>query len=162
MPNTRRRRSTSSSGDKVKPIPVSAEIVTYLDPKKRLDFLSAWKAAVAAGAAGQVRTAAAAHRAAVHCFGTPMTSAANRRPAGVRRLAAAAFAAVPAAALTILLTAAAVLAPLALILYQSFLTAPFFDARKTVGLGAYEFIFADPDFWKALAQFAADRDRHGR
>jgi len=37
----------------VKPIPVSAEIVTYLDQKKRLDFLSAWKAALAAGAAGK-------------------------------------------------------------------------------------------------------------
>jgi iron(III) transport system substrate-binding protein len=35
----------------VKPIPVSAEIVTYLDPKKRLDFLNAWKASLAAGAA---------------------------------------------------------------------------------------------------------------
>ena len=37
----------------VKPIPVSAEIVNYLDQKKRLDFLSAWKAEVAAGAAGK-------------------------------------------------------------------------------------------------------------
>ncbi len=37
----------------VKPIPVNAEIVTYLDPKKRLDFLNAWKAALAAGAAGK-------------------------------------------------------------------------------------------------------------
>ena len=37
----------------VKPIPVSAEIVTYLDQKKRLDFLNAWKAAVAAGASGK-------------------------------------------------------------------------------------------------------------
>jgi len=37
----------------VKPIPVSAEIVTYLDQKKRLDFLSAWKATLAAGAAGK-------------------------------------------------------------------------------------------------------------
>jgi iron(III) transport system substrate-binding protein len=37
----------------VKPIPVSAEIVTYLDQKKRLDFLGAWKAALAAGAAGK-------------------------------------------------------------------------------------------------------------
>jgi len=37
----------------VKPIPVNAEIVTYLDQKKRLDFLSAWKAALAAGAAGK-------------------------------------------------------------------------------------------------------------
>ena len=55
-----------------------------------------------------------------------------------------------ARALTILVTAAAVLAPLSLILYQSFLTAPFFDARKTAGLDAYEFIFADPDFWAAF------------
>ena len=53
-------------------------------------------------------------------------------------------------ALTILVTATAVLGPLFLILYQSFLTAPFFDARKTVGIGAYAFIFADEDFWKAL------------
>jgi iron(III) transport system substrate-binding protein len=37
----------------VKPIPVNAEIVTYLDPKKRLDFLNAWKAALAAGSAGK-------------------------------------------------------------------------------------------------------------
>jgi iron(III) transport system permease protein len=51
--------------------------------------------------------------------------------------------------LTIFMTAAAVLSPLSLIFYQSFLTAPFFDARRTAGLGAYEFIFADPDFWDA-------------
>ena len=51
--------------------------------------------------------------------------------------------------LTILVTASAVLAPLSLILYQSFLTAPFFDPRKTIGVGAYEFIFADSDFWQA-------------
>ncbi len=37
-------------GDKVKPIPVSAEITTYLEPKKRLEFLNAWKAELAAGA----------------------------------------------------------------------------------------------------------------
>ena len=53
-------------------------------------------------------------------------------------------------ALTIALTAAAVLAPLSLILYQSLLSAPFFDANKVLGLDAYRFIFADPDFWKAL------------
>ena len=35
-------------GNNVKPIPVSSEIVAYLDPKKRLDFLNAWKAALAA------------------------------------------------------------------------------------------------------------------
>src|SRR5438552_14182675 len=55
-----------------------------------------------------------------------------------------------ARSLTILVTAAAVLAPLSLIFYQSFLTAPFFDARKTVGVGAYAFIFADPDFWQSF------------
>jgi len=33
-------------GNNVKPIPVSSEIVAYLDPKKRLDFLGAWKAAL--------------------------------------------------------------------------------------------------------------------
>jgi iron(III) transport system substrate-binding protein len=37
----------------VKPIPVSAEIATYLDQKKRLDFLGDWKATLAAGAAGK-------------------------------------------------------------------------------------------------------------
>ena len=35
-------------GDRVKPIPVSSEITSYLDAKKRLDFLNAWKAAVGA------------------------------------------------------------------------------------------------------------------
>ena len=53
-------------------------------------------------------------------------------------------------ALTILVTAAAVLAPLSLIVYQSLLSAPFFDAVKNVGLDAYAFVFADPDFWSAL------------
>src|SRR3954462_9914976 len=53
-------------------------------------------------------------------------------------------------ALTILVTAMAVLGPLSLILYQSLLTAPFFDPSKQLGLGAYEFIFRDADFWKAL------------
>ena len=37
-------------GNNVKPIPVNSEIVTYLDPKKRLEFLNAWKAALATGA----------------------------------------------------------------------------------------------------------------
>src|SRR5438132_494511 len=36
-------------GANVKPIPVSSEIVEYLEPKKRLEFLSAWKAALGAG-----------------------------------------------------------------------------------------------------------------
>ena len=52
--------------------------------------------------------------------------------------------------LTILLTAAAVLAPLSLIVYQSLLDAPFFDPHHA-GVAAYQFIFADPDFWSALS-----------
>ncbi|MGZ5584776.1 MAG: ABC transporter permease, partial [Usitatibacter sp.] len=66
-----------------------------------------------------------------------------------RKMRTATLAAVPRG-LTILVTAAAVLAPLSLILYQSFLTAPFFDARKTAGFGAYAFVFSDGDFWRAL------------
>ena len=37
-------------GGNVKPIPISSEIVGYLEPKKRLEFLGAWKANVQAGA----------------------------------------------------------------------------------------------------------------
>jgi iron(III) transport system substrate-binding protein len=37
-------------GPNIKPIPVSAEIVGYLDAKKRLEFLADWKATLAAGA----------------------------------------------------------------------------------------------------------------
>jgi iron(III) transport system substrate-binding protein len=36
-------------GPNIKPIPVSAEIVGYLDQKKRLEFLSDWKATLATG-----------------------------------------------------------------------------------------------------------------
>jgi iron(III) transport system permease protein len=53
-------------------------------------------------------------------------------------------------ALTIALTACAVFAPLSLIVYQSLLSAPFFDAVKKIGIDAYAFVFADPDFWTAL------------
>jgi len=53
-------------------------------------------------------------------------------------------------ALTILVTATAVLSPLSLILYQSLLNAPFFDANKAMVLDAYRFVFADPDFWQAF------------
>jgi iron(III) transport system substrate-binding protein len=34
-------------GSNVKPIPVSSEIVSFLDPKKRLDFLNGWKQTLA-------------------------------------------------------------------------------------------------------------------
>jgi iron(III) transport system permease protein len=56
----------------------------------------------------------------------------------------------PWRALTILLTATAVLGPLSLIVYQSLLDAPFFDATRHVGIDAYRFVFADSDFWSAL------------
>jgi iron(III) transport system permease protein len=52
--------------------------------------------------------------------------------------------------ITILVTALAVLSPLSLIFYQSFLSAPFFEANKTVSVDAYRFILADSDFWAAL------------
>ena len=48
------------------------------------------------------------------------------------------------------LTALAVLAPLSLVFYQSFLTAPFFQAGAQLSGGAYSWVFADPDFWSAL------------
>jgi len=34
-------------GNNVKPIPVTSEIVSYLDPKKRLEFLNSWKTTLA-------------------------------------------------------------------------------------------------------------------
>jgi iron(III) transport system permease protein len=46
-------------------------------------------------------------------------------------------------------TALAVFLPLGLILYQSLLNAPFFMPHA-VGGGAFEFIFADSDFWDAF------------
>ena len=51
----------------------------------------------------------------------------------------------------IAVTALAVLAPLSLVFYQSFLTAPFFQANAALSVGAYEFVFADADFWNAFA-----------
>ena len=46
-------------------------------------------------------------------------------------------------------TALAVFLPLGLIFYQSFLNAPFFMPHS-LGDGAFEFIFADSDFWDAF------------
>jgi iron(III) transport system permease protein len=48
------------------------------------------------------------------------------------------------------LTAVAVLAPVLLIFWQSFLNAPFFNPAHKFGLASYAFIFDDPDFWSAL------------
>lgn len=50
----------------------------------------------------------------------------------------------------IMVTALLILAPIILIFYQSFLDAPFFDARAKLSLWAYKFVFAEPDFWRAL------------
>ncbi|VWB24967.1 ABC transporter permease [Burkholderia lata] len=44
----------------------------------------------------------------------------------------------------------AVALPLGFILFQSFLSAPFFDANKTLGIEGFRFIFTDPDFWSAV------------
>jgi iron(III) transport system permease protein len=46
----------------------------------------------------------------------------------------------------IAVTALAVLAPLSLVFYQSFLTAPFFAPSAQLSLNAYRFVFADEDF----------------
>jgi iron(III) transport system permease protein len=45
--------------------------------------------------------------------------------------------------------AAAILAPVALVVYQSFLSAPFFSARPRFSLDAYAFVLGDEDFWAA-------------
>lgn len=52
--------------------------------------------------------------------------------------------------IVILITALLVLAPIGIIVYQSFLNAPFFDAKAALSVWAYNFVFADADFWKAL------------
>ena len=78
-----------------------------------------------------------------------MASVAKPLPAAADRSGAGLVAGLPRA-LTIALTAFAVLAPISLIAYQSLLSAPFFDAVRKVGLDAYAFIFADSDFWTAL------------
>ena len=51
-----------------------------------------------------------------------------------------------------------VAAPVGLVIYQSFLTEPFFMPKAALGLGAYKFVFSDPEFRQALinsAQVAA-------
>ncbi|MER9791624.1 iron ABC transporter permease [Mesorhizobium sp. M0213] len=51
---------------------------------------------------------------------------------------------------TNLLAILVVLAPVTLIIYQSFLSAPFFQKTAHLSLNAYTFILADADFWLAL------------
>jgi len=50
----------------------------------------------------------------------------------------------------IAITALAVMAPLSLVIYQSFLDAPFFDPSAALSLDAYEFVFTEDDFWNAF------------
>ena len=50
----------------------------------------------------------------------------------------------------ILVMAVVVLAPLLLIAYQSFLTAPFFDPKAELSFWAYDFVFRESDFWRAF------------
>src|SRR3954470_24451861 len=50
----------------------------------------------------------------------------------------------------IALTALAVLAPLSLVFYQSFLDQPFFQPGAKLGLDAYEFVLSEEDFWTAF------------
>lgn len=47
-------------------------------------------------------------------------------------------------------TAILVAAPISLIVYQSFLNAPFFDPAAQLTATAYSFVFAENDFWVAL------------
>lgn len=52
------------------------------------------------------------------------------------------------------LLAIAVLAPVGLIIYQSFLTAAFFSPRAEFGFDAYRYVFSDRNFYKALGTTA--------
>ncbi|NYT60750.1 iron ABC transporter permease [Alcaligenaceae bacterium] len=52
--------------------------------------------------------------------------------------------------LVVALTALAIYLPLSLIIFQSFLSEPFFMPSRHFGVEGYDFIFADPDFYKAL------------
>ncbi|MGG7518752.1 ABC transporter permease [Allorhizobium undicola] len=56
--------------------------------------------------------------------------------------------------IVISLLAIAVLAPVGLIVYQSFLTAAFFSPRAKFGLDAYRYVFFDRNFYRALGTTA--------
>ena len=44
-----------------------------------------------------------------------------------------------------------ILAPVALVVWQSFLSAPFYNTRARLSLAAYDFILHDPSFWDSLS-----------
>ena len=52
--------------------------------------------------------------------------------------------------IVVVITALVIYIPLLFIVVQSFLSAPFFARSKEFSLGAFEFIFTDPDFYLAL------------
>lgn len=52
--------------------------------------------------------------------------------------------------LVVLITTLVIYVPLSFIVIQSILSAPFFSPSKVFSLEAFRFIFADPDFYKAL------------
>jgi iron(III) transport system permease protein len=54
----------------------------------------------------------------------------------------------------VLLVALVVLSPIALIFYQSFLSAPFFQRAARWSVAAYGFVWSDPEFFKALKNSA--------
>jgi iron(III) transport system permease protein len=47
-----------------------------------------------------------------------------------------------------------VVTPVAIIVYQSFLTAPFFSPKASFGLSAYQYVFTDPFFYRSLGTTA--------
>jgi iron(III) transport system permease protein len=57
-------------------------------------------------------------------------------------------------AAVVVVAAAAILAPLAVIVYQSFLDGPFFQPASKLSLGAYRFVLTDADFRRAFATTA--------
>jgi iron(III) transport system permease protein len=83
--------------------------------------------------------------------GLTMPSAVLRAPPGPapRRLRGGGDA-LPFRIIVLLLVAAAILAPVGLIAYQSMLDGPFFDATAAFGLDAWSYVLTDPDFWSAL------------
>lgn len=52
--------------------------------------------------------------------------------------------------IVVALLAIAVLSPLSLLLYQSFLSAPFFNKRARLSLDAWAYVLSDSAFWSAL------------
>ncbi|MFL5412115.1 MAG: ABC transporter permease [Myxococcales bacterium] len=61
----------------------------------------------------------------------------------------------PVRVLVVLATAVAIVSPLALIVYQSFLDAPFFQPSAHLSLEAFQFVFTDSDFHYSFGRTVA-------